>query len=201
MFDKWYPPYEAVVGFERVKRIQVPKEAFREAVANAILHRRYDINGAVQISMYEDRIEVLSPGGLPEGMSETAFLYSRLSLPRNLTIAEVFHRLQIIEKFGTGIDRIRGEYANWANQPEFQVTDSHINVVLPVIDYEAHADEPTFREQIILLLSREGAKSRAEIEFVTGYKRSWVLNELKGLVEEGVLETVGRGRNTMYKLK
>ncbi|NLF51397.1 MAG: AAA family ATPase [Leptolinea sp.] len=76
MFDKWYQPYEAVVGFERVKRIQIPREAFRESVANAILHRRFDINGVVQVSMYEDRIEVLSPGGLPEGISETAFLYS-----------------------------------------------------------------------------------------------------------------------------
>lgn len=117
MFDKWYQPYEAIVGFERVSRIQIPREAFRETVANAILHRRFDINGAVQISMYKDRIEVLSPGGLPEGISETAFLYSRLSLPRNLAIAEVFHRLRIIEKFGTGIDRIRSEYTNLGNQP------------------------------------------------------------------------------------
>ncbi|MGI6635837.1 MAG: ATP-binding protein [Christensenellales bacterium] len=201
MFDKWYQPYEAVVGFERVKRIQIPREAFREAVANAILHRRFDINGAVQVSMYEDRIEVLSPGGLPEGISETAFLYSRLSLPRNLTIAEVFHRLRIIEKFGTGIDRIRGEYANQANQPQFQITDSYINVVLPVIDYDARPNKATLEEQIMLLLSKEGPKSRAEIELATGYKRSWILNELKGLVKEGKLETVGSGRYTRYQLK
>ena len=135
--------------------------------------------------MYEDRIEVLSPGGLPEGISETAFLYSRLSLPRNLTIAEVFHRLRIIEKFGTGIDRIRGEYANQANQPQFQITDSHINVVLPVIDYDARPNKKaTLEEQIMLLLSKEDLNPGRD-ELATGYKRSWILNELKGLVKEG----------------
>ena len=119
-----------------------------------------------------------------------------------MTIAEVFHRLRIIEKFGTGIDRIRGEYANQANQPQFQITDSHINIVLPVIDYDARPNKKaTLEEQIMLLLSKEGPKSRAEIELSTGYKRSWVLNELKGLVEEGKLETVGSGRYTMYQLK
>ncbi|NLF51396.1 MAG: AAA family ATPase, partial [Leptolinea sp.] len=108
-----------------------------------------------------------------------------------MTIAEVFHRLRIIEKFGTGIDRIRGEYANQANQPQFQITDSHINIVLPVIDYDARLNKVTLEEQIMLLLSKEGPKSRAEIELATGYKRSWILNELKGLVKEGKLETVG----------
>lgn len=201
MFDKWYLPYEAVVGFERMKRIQIPREAYREAVANAMLHRRFDLNGAVQISMYEDRIEVLSPGGLPEGVTETAFLYSRLSLPRNLILAEVFHRLHIIEKFGTGIDRIRNEYQAFNTKPQFEVADTHINIILPVIDYDALSEEPQLEETILIFISNEGARSRAEIEAATGYKRSWVLKELKRLVDEGKLAVVGSGKNTKYQLK
>jgi ATP-dependent DNA helicase RecG len=201
MFDKWYQPYEAVVGFERVKRIQIPREAFREAVANAILHRRFDMNGAVQISMFADRIEVLSPGGLPEGISETAFLYSRLSLPRNLAIAEVFHRLRIIEKFGTGIDRIRNEYENFHSKPQFQIEDSFINIVLPVIDYDIAPQEVTLEERIMLLISNEGPQSRAQIETATGFKRSWILKELKHLVDNGKLGITGSGRSTKYQLK
>lgn len=201
MFDKWYQPYEAVVGFERMKRIQIPREAYREAVANAMLHRRFDLNGAVQISMYEDRIEVLSPGGLPEGVTETAFLYSRLSLPRNLILAEVFHRLHIIENFGTGIDRIRNEYQAFNTKPQFEVADTHINIILPVIDYDALSEEHQLEETILIFISNEGARSRAEIEAATGYKRSWVLKELKRLVDEGKLAVVGSGKNTKYQLK
>lgn len=201
MFDKWYQPYEVVVGFERVRRIQVPREAFREAVANALLHRRFDLNGAVQISMHENRIEVLSPGGLPEGISETAYLYSQLSLPRNLTIAEVFHRLHIIEKFGTGIDRIRNEYEAFEPKPQFEVTADYIRVVLPVVDYMKQQEEVSLENQIMTLLANSNKLSRREIEMETGYKKTRVYEALQDLIEKGHIEQVGSSTNTRYQLK
>ena len=159
MFDKWYAPYEEVVDFRRIERIQIPREAYREGIANA-LNRRYDINGSVQVAMYENRIEIISPGGLPEGMSETTYLYRQISIPRNTVVANVFHRLHIIEKFGTGIDRIREEYARFPSQPEFEITSDLIRVVLPVIDYDSEPQEPSLNESILLFLSEKGALSR-----------------------------------------
>lgn len=133
--------------------------------------------------------------------TETAFLYSRLSLPKNLILAEVFHRLHIIEKFGTGIDRIRNEYQAFNTKPQFEVADTHINIILPVIDYDALSEEHQLEETILIFISNKGARSRAEIEAATGYKRSWVLKELKRLVDEGKLAVVGSGKNTKYQLK
>lgn len=201
MFDKWYEPYEEVVGFRRVERIQIPREAYREGIANALINRRYDINGSVQVAMYEDRIEIISPGGLPEGMSEANYLYSQISIPRNRAIADVFHRLHIIEKFGTGIDRIRDEYNSFPSKPSFEITADFIRVVLPVIDYRSEPQVPTLSESILLLLSEKGALSRAEIEAHTGFKRTRVLEELEPLIGDGLIEMIGRGPSSKYRIK
>jgi ATP-dependent DNA helicase RecG len=109
-FDRWYHPYEEVAGAYRETRIYIPKDGFREALANAIIHRDFMINSFVRIAMYEDRIEITSPGSLPQGISEEDFLSGKVSVPRNKLIAGVFNRLDIIELFATGIKRIRAEY-------------------------------------------------------------------------------------------
>ena len=201
MFDKWYQPYEAVDGFMRVPRIQIPRDAYREAVANALIHRRYDQGGAVQVAMYEDRVEVTSPGGLPEGVSETAYLYSQISIPRNLIIAEVFHRLHLIEKFGTGIDRIRKEYEPYASKPLFEVSDVLIRIVLPVIDYKKQPEEISLTEQVLQIIGNTPQINRVELEEITGYKKSQLQEVLGRLVMEGKIERLGRGKYITYQIK
>lgn len=201
MFDKWYKPYEEVVGFRRIERIQIPREAYREGIANALVNRRYDINGRVQVAMHENRIEIISPGGLPEGMSEATYLYSCISIPRNTVIADIFHRLHIIEKFGTGIDRIRDAYDSFPSKPGFEITTGFIRVVLPVIDYDCKPQEPTLSERILRLLSETDALSRVEIEELTGFKRTRVLKGLEQLIGDGMVEKTGSGPSTKYRIK
>lgn len=200
MFDRWYAPYEVVEGAKRVSRIRIPKEAYREAVANALIHRRFDLNGAVQIAMHEDRIEVASPGGLPEGISETTYLYSQISIPRNLIVAEVFHRLGIIEKFGTGIDRIRREYEIYGNRPAFEVTRNLIRVILPVINYFEQSDESSLDDRILIYIGKNPMIPRSEIEVISGLQRTRLIEVLNRLVDEGKLERHGAGRGVKYAL-
>ena len=201
MFDKWYAPYEQIIGFERVQRDQIPREAYREGVVNALVHRRFDLNSAVQISMHDDRVEIVSPGGLPSGISEVAYLYGQVSLIRNITLAEVFHRIGLIEKFGTGILRIREEYSPYAANPKFDVTDDHIRVILPVIDYDAAKADKDIDLLILDILANKSPLSRAELEDLTGFKRSWMHQALKNLVDQGVIVVVGGGPQTKYKIK
>ena len=110
----------------------IPKEAFREAVANAIVHRVWDINAQIRISMFDDRIEIVSPGGLSDGISEKEYLEGRISVLRNPILANVFHRLDLIEKFGTG-KRIIQCYADSQSKPSFEISDNSIQVTLPLI--------------------------------------------------------------------
>lgn len=96
---------------EKLRRENVPEypvKALREAITNAVMHRDWFIEGAnVFVEIYTDRIEIVSPGGLPKGMT-VADLGTR-SVRRNALIADLLHRIGFIEKAGTGIKRIRDE--------------------------------------------------------------------------------------------
>lgn len=106
---------------ERKSVDKIPEKAFREAVANALVHRMWDIPASIKISMYPDKIEISSPGGLPAGLSEDEYLNGQISLLRNPIIGNVFFRLKYIEKFGTGIMRINYAYKNILVKPEYRI--------------------------------------------------------------------------------
>ena len=108
---------------ERLKRENIPEypmKALREAITNAVMHRDWFVEGAnVFVEIYTDRIEVVSPGGLPKGM--TLADLGRKSVRRNALIADLLHRIAFIEKAGTGIKRIRDEVREQGcPEPEFE---------------------------------------------------------------------------------
>ncbi|MFN8624868.1 MAG: ATP-binding protein [Candidatus Binatia bacterium] len=96
---------------EAVQRQDIPEypmKALREAIINAVMHRDWFMDGAnVFVELYTDRIEVVSPGGLPKGMTLSDL--GRKAVRRNALIADLLHRIDFIEKAGTGIKRIRDE--------------------------------------------------------------------------------------------
>ena len=100
-----YYQYEVIHGSERKKMEKIPEEAFREAIANAIIHREWDVDSHIRVSMFDDRIEVVSSGGLPSGITKDEYLAGKLSVLRNRNLANVFYRLGFVEIFGTGITR------------------------------------------------------------------------------------------------
>ena len=102
--------YEVIQGADRKKQEKIPEAAFREAIANALIHRVWDVKSQIRVSMYDDRIEVFFPGGLPSGITAEEYLSGKLSVLRNRNLANVFYRLGFVEIFGTGITRIKQLY-------------------------------------------------------------------------------------------
>ena len=135
-FQSHYPPYQTIEGIQRTTKEQVPLIAFREALSNAIIHRDYLLSSGVQISMFENRIEIVSPGGLPDGMNEDQYYRGLTSLSRNPIIANVFFRLKLIEHFGTGIKRIIDSYKHYKTKPSFDIQKSLIRIILPVSNFD-----------------------------------------------------------------
>ena len=88
----------------------------------------------IRVSMFDDRIEVVSPGGLPSGITEDEYLSGKLSVLRNRNLANVFYRLGFVEIFGTGITRIKQVYSEAAVKPSFEVSENAIQIVLPVYE-------------------------------------------------------------------
>ena len=152
VFDTYYA-YEEIVGFERITKTLVPREAFREAIANALVHRCWDVRANIKVGMFADRIEITSPGGLPAGITEELYLAGGPSVARNPILANVFFRLGHIERFGTGIPRILDEYAHETVSPSFALRDSSITVMLPVTVLE----NVTLDEEAILAVLAKGS--------------------------------------------
>lgn len=128
-----YYQYEVIQGADREKVEKIPEAAFREAIANALIHRAWDIASQIRVLMFDDRIEVISPGGLPSRITEEEYLSGKLSVLRNRNLANVFYRLGFVEIFGTGITRIKHLYEEGLIKPDFEVSENTIKIVLPVL--------------------------------------------------------------------
>lgn len=188
--------YEEISGVLRLKKELIPEKAYREAVANAIVHRMWDVNARINIEMYKDRIEITSPGGLPKGISVDDYLRGGISIPRNPIIGYVFLRLKMIERLGTGIRRINESYAESASKPSYIISDETIKIILPVL---TDGSELTKDERAIISVIKNRTASSSEIVAQTGFGKTKVVAILNELVERGYVEKVGVGRGTEYR--
>ena len=195
VFKRYYQ-YEEIQGFERRTVDRIPEEAFREAIANALVHRTWDINAHIKVSMYEDRIVITSPGGLPKGLSKEGYIAGNISYLRNPVIGNVFFRLGYIEMFGTGIGRILASYDLFTKKPEFEVFDNSISVTLPIIslNYTITTDG----EELLKVLSNGMQLSSTEIAEKIGWSKDKTIRTLNSLKAAGYIEVFGKARGTKY---
>ena len=198
---KDYYQYEKVEGFERKLIETIPEEAFREALANAIIHRVWDVNSHIRVSMFDDRIEIVSVGGLPNAVAVESYLSGDLSVLRNPILANVFHRLNLIEKFGTGIRRIKEAYTDSQTKPSFEVTENIIKVTLPLLSEILNLTQDELA--VYSVLSKNINKPISEIMASPSieFGKSKVTEILKRLANKKLVDIEGTGRGTKYRKK
>ena len=127
-------------GLERIDKQDYPEEAIREALLNAIVHKDYSFSGSIIINVNDACMEFISIGGLLPGLSAED-IRSGISQPRNRKLAEIFHRLRLIESYGTGIRKIYALYKNCSVQPRIEVTPNTFKLVLPNMNAFAATEE------------------------------------------------------------
>ena len=194
MFRKYYR-YEVIEGSERRPVEAVPEAAFREAVANGLVHRQWDESAHIRVAMHSDRVEVHSPGGLPHGLSEREYLEGQVSKLRNPVIGNVFFRLRIIERFGTGVLRIKDAYRASATKPTFGVFENSISVTLPV----ARESLPISPDEEAVYRAVKGQLLPiSQVTRASGFGKTKAQKLLRGLADAGYVEIVGTGRGTKY---
>ena len=194
-----YYQYEVIQGADRKKIEKIPEAAFREAIANALIHRVWDVDSHIRVSMFDDRIEVVSPGGLPSGITAEEYFSEKLSVLRNRNLANVFYRLGFVEIFGTGITRIKQLYEEGLMKPDFEVSENAIKIVLPL--FEKNADLTEDEKVIYKLLSKTMLKPMSEIAPYVPFGKSKTTQLLKNMGEKGVITVEGKGRGTKYIIK
>ena len=117
-----------IVGIYRVDKYEIPPKSIREVIANAVIHRSYLEPNDIQVALYDNRLEITSPGMLLSGVNVKRMKegYSKL---RNRAIASVFAYVNIIEKWGSGIPRIMNEIRKYGLQePEFIAFENDFRV-------------------------------------------------------------------------
>ena len=194
-----YYQYEVIQGADRKMVEKIPEAAFREAIANALIHRVWDVDLQIRVSMFDDRIEVVSPGGLPSGITEDEYLSGKLSVLRNRNLANVFYRLGFVEIFGTGITRIKQIYSEASVKPSFEVSENAIQIVLPI--YEENANLTEDEKVVYKLLSKNMLKSMSEIAPYISFGKSKTTKLLKDMEQKGVIAIEGKGKGTKYRIK
>ncbi|AKK06277.1 ATP-dependent DNA helicase recG C-terminal [Corynebacterium mustelae] len=188
--------YEKIEGATRETVETIPKEAFRESITNALVHRAWDVRAPIKVSMHPDKIVVTSPGRLPPGISPHDYANGHFSLLRNPILGMVFFRLGYIEKFGTGIARIKHLYQASVVQPAFDIYDSSITITLPILSDEHSLNQ--HHVKVLAALDNATPRSRSEIATVAAVSRAITIRALNELIELGSVKKVGSGPQTKY---
>ena len=187
---------EVIQGFERRQEEEIPETAFREALANALIHRNWAVPGHIQIHMFKDHLEIHSPGGLPEGASKESYLSDSISIPRNPRLTYIFFRLNLIERLGTGIRRIKESYREFSVSPSFGIYDSSITVNLPIITASKARTEE--QQNLLNRMNPNILYSRRDLEVLTGLSRAKVTRLVNEMQKADLIQVKGAGRSTKY---
>lgn len=194
-------------GLEREERSDYPPEAIREALLNAIVHRDYSFSGSIIINVNDNETEFISIGGLLPGLSPDD-IRSGISQPRNKSLAEIFHRLHLIESYGTGIRRIYNLYRNCSVQPRIEITSNTFKIVLPNMNGNnvkekvgATPDVTSQKQTVLDFIEENGGITDSEVQELLDVKSTRAYTLMKEMEKEGLIIIVGRGSDKKYLKK
>lgn len=213
-FRPYNPEEEIQVGLFRVPVPMVDLAAFREAVANALIHRDYHRLGAVHVRLEDEALVVSNPGGLMDGVTLANLLVTE-PRPRNRTLADAMKRVGVVERSGRGVDTIfRGMLKFGRPSPDYSRTDAHSVVVrLPteqadldfrrlVVEEERRRSAELPIDSLIALAAVRELKRVTAEELAGRIQRdaASAKRTLETLTEAGLVEAHGNARGRSYTL-
>lgn len=189
---------------KRKEELEIPEVAIREILLNAIVHRNYHIKAPTKIAIYDNRIEVFSPGDFPGPLNQHNLLMG-LTYLRNPAICKVFREADYIEKLGTGFLNVFRSYEERRlKQPQINEGENFVKCILPrkTVQDLGITLESEGRDQklkILALLDVAEGITIADVITTLGIPRSTAGRRLKELVEEDRLKKVGTKKGAFYK--
>ena len=181
-------------GLYRTDTKDYPEDALRED---------YSFSASTLVSIYDDRIEFVSVGGLPAGITLDDIMLG-LSVCRNPKLAAIFYRLQLIEAYGTGMPKIMKAYAGTGLEPKIEVTNNAFKITLPNRNAVKATDSvPNERksneEKILDLIAQNGYVVRSDVDQLLDVSQTTASRILKRMVTDGLIYQDGSGRKTKYR--
>ena len=200
----------------RIEMPDYPERAIQEVLVNAIIHRDYAVIGSeIHIDIYDDRIEIYSPGGMFDGsFIQEQNIMEISSLRRNPIIADLFNRIHLMERRGSGLKKIISSYQNAINytqekEVEFKSTQKDFKVILKNLNYKVaikSGDKMAIKsqdeqlEKILEYIKKYNNCKTSDIENLLSVKSSRARKLLSILVSEKKIQALGQNKNRYYVL-
>jgi len=192
-----------IVGKERVETWEYPIEAIREAITNAICHRKYDTTSNVQVRMFDDRIEVWGCGSLPTPITVEDLKKAHKSVLRNSLIGKCFFLIKFIEQWGTGTNRIVDScVSHGLPEPLFEEMSGGLVVTLRKyrVTEELMKELEEQEKAIVNHIMDKGRITRQECEKLLQVSTMSAFRYLKALEDKKIIVRKGSGKNIHYVL-
>lgn len=179
-----------------------PEAAIREAVVNAFVHRDYMLHSTIKIEIFDDRMEILSLGGIPDGLTLEE-VKDGMTTVWNPQLVHILDKLKYIEN--TGIRRMYEAYNGTNKLPEFEVRPNSFKVLLPNVNWRKNQVDKSDKkdnlseETVLFMLEKNGKQTRKELQQVLGTTPYHVRKLLNELIEQGKVKKTGKSVNTRYE--
>ena len=190
-------------GVERKEEWEYPLLALREGIINALVHRDYALNSNVQVRIFDDRLEIWSPGGLPFGLTAAKLKGKHESKPRNKEIANTFFMVKLIEQWGTGTNRII-ELCKERQLPEPDFEDTGTSFIITFKKYQITEEvlkELNERQKNALEhIQEKGKITNREYCEINKVVKNTAYRDLMELIDKKIILQKGIGREIYYVL-
>ena len=187
------------------EKLEIPKEAIREIIVNAVVHRDYDSNASVQIDVFADRVEIMNPGGLPDELTVDDLFKEHLSVPVNPFLARPFYLAGYINQLGYGTRNV----VKWCRKaglpdPKFDPAENRFRVTIWrnwLTDDRMKGLNLNERQvKAVQFLKSDLRITNTEYQKLTGVSRATAKRDLDEMVKLGLLKLEGAGRSAHYRL-
>lgn len=198
---------------EREEYFDIPPRALREAIVNCYCHRDYTLSGDIKIEFYDDRVQIYSPGSLPDGLTLENIKMGMVA-KRNKIVVNTLDKIDIIENYASGVRRIFQDYADFKKQPNYYISNNGIIVTLYNRNYIDKNDGQNDgqkqqlklnmierREKILELIVGNKKITSNNLKDILGVSKATVERDLSKLREESKLEYIGSSKNGYWLVK
>ena len=193
-------------SFQRIDKLEYPIKAVRGAMINALIHRNYSEPADTRVAIFDDRIEIISPGSFPKGVTPEKPKH----VPVNPVLCQLMYDVGLIEKYGSGIYMINELCGEWGIlKPEYELSEVETTVsfrsggkAIVISEIEKTGVELNERQREGLkIVFEKGKIVNADYAKLFEISRNTATNDLTELVEKGLIKRVGRGRGSYYTPK
>jgi len=196
LLSHWLDRHFQLKGVALKGKAMIPEAALREAIINALMHRKYFIPSAVKIALYDDRLEIFSPGAFP-GLVDINNLGDGTTYLRNPHLTKIARRMHLIEKLGTGI-RLIFDVCKKAGlrEPRYVEDGDYVKVIFSFVP---RLDQRDDEKALLDLLDMKGELSIQDVVEHLGVSRNTATRKLSVLLEQGLIERRGKGPSVRYQ--